>query len=249
MNPKKEVRLASGPQCATLAQMVALELTKTFEGKLTFDQAQVSITDREQLDVKKLAEKFCEEIFGIKADPWTEEKKRIETFYRKFFNREIDWSKVSLPEKIVGMNRLEYVFADISENALFEAYAKKFGKDNVWKYYSSITQAIKSQQARPTGDYAVCHVGGDEPDMLGLSYDDGVEKEIKFMIPKEGILAAFRYRAETGKMYDVKGLTRFSALDSDGGAMCMCRGDGGFYVGGGSRGSRYPHYGLRQVSF
>ena len=148
------------------------------------------------------------------------------------------------------MKRLEVIFSDITEDDAFNAYAKQFGKDKVWKYYDSITSSIKEQQARPEDDYAVCHVGGDEADMLGKSYDDGINAGIKFMIPKEGIISAFRYRTETGKMYDVKGLTRFAALDSDGDAMRMRRDvDGQFGISGGYRGLRDSDYGLRQVSF
>ena len=86
MNPKNSdemaIMLASGPQCATLAQMVALALTKKFDGKLAFSQAQIAITDKNQFAVDLLAEKFVKEIFSISIDPWTEEKKKISLFYK-----------------------------------------------------------------------------------------------------------------------------------------------------------------------
>ncbi|MCE9585390.1 hypothetical protein K8Q94_02090 [Candidatus Nomurabacteria bacterium] len=219
------------------------------DGGFSFDQAQhFVLSDKKELE--ELTEKFCEEVLGVKVDHWTEEKRKIEIFYKKFFNRQVDWTKLSLPVKTEKMSRLEVIFSDITEDQALEAYAKKFGKDAVWKYYDSITDAIREQQARPEGDYPMCHVGGDEPDMLGKSYDDGIEAGTKFMVPKEGIIAAFRHRTETSKMYDVKGLTRFAALDSGGHAMFMIRRDyGQFYIGSGHRGGRLSDHGLRQVGF
>ncbi len=217
--------------------------------KLSFEDANHLVLSPEH-EIEKLTEKFCEEIFGIKANQWTEEKKRIEVFYKKFFGRTIDWTKVTLPEKVDAFKRIEYIFADITCNQVFEAYAKKFGKDSVWKAWQSIDQAIKEQQNRPAGDRVIAHIGGLEPDMLNKSYDDGIAESITFMIPIEGMIAAFRERTETGKMYDVKGLTRFAALDSDSDAMSMCRNTlGQFGVSYGNRGSRNAGYGLRQVRF
>jgi len=242
-------RIATPGQLSAVGFKIAGTVTRVLgEGGFDFDQANQLILDDEQT-LEKLTENFCKEIFGVTVDPWTEEKRRIERFYRKFFNREVDWAKISLPAKR-GMNRLEVIFSEITEDEVFAAYAKKFGSNAVWKYYDSITSSIAEQQARPVGDYAFCHIGGDEADMLGKSYDDGITAGVKFMTPKEGIVAAFRHRVETSKMYDVKGLTRFSALASGGYAMGMFRFyDGQFHIGCGYRGYRNPDYGLRQVSF
>jgi len=241
---------ATSGQLSAVGFKIAGIVTRVLsEGNFSFEKANHLVLNNEK-ELEKLTEKFCEEILGVKVDQWTEEKRRIEKFYKKFFNQSIDWTKFSLPVKNEKMNRLDFSFLDITEDKYFEAYAEKFGKDAVWKYYNSITEAIKEQQERPIGDYPYCHVGGDEPDLLNKSYDDGISGNIKFMIPKEGIISAFRYRVETGKMYDVKGLTRFAALDSDGNVMSMHRDYyGQFNVGGGNRGSRNPINGLRQVDF
>ncbi len=215
------------------------------------EEVQYLISDEENT-IERIAGEVTQRILGLKIDPWVEEKRRIEKFYRKFFGREVDWSKLSVPAKQDGMNRLEVVFSDITEDVAFATYAKKFGANAVWNYYDSITGSIASQQERPTGDYAFCHVGGAEPDMLGKSYDDGINAGTKFMTPKEGIIAALRHRVETRNrnMYDVVGLTRFSALDSDGYAMRMFRSnDGRFNISGDYRDGRDPIYGLRQVGF
>jgi len=70
------------------------------------------------------------------------------------------------------------------------------------------------------------------------------------MVPLEGIISAFRHRFETGEMYDIVGVTRFSALDHCGSAVGMGQlGNGEFNVGRNFRDSRLSNYGLRQVSF
>ena len=219
------------------------------EGNFSFEEANHLILNDEKT-LEKLTEKFCEEILGVKVDQWIEEKKRVEKFYKKFFSRMVDWSKFSLPVKKDNMNRLEIIFSDITEDDAFNTYAKKFGKDSVWKYYGSITKSIREQQARPANDYAISHVGGDEPDLLKKSDDDGISENIKFMVPKEGIIAAFRFRTETGKMYDIKGITRFGALDSDGDIMYMRRrSNGRFCISYDERDYPGLDNGLRQVDF
>ncbi len=242
---------ATSGQLVAIGFKIAGTITRVLgdSGKLSFESANHFVLSPDH-EVEKLTENFCKEIFGIEIDPWIEEKRRIEVFYKKFFSRTIDWSKIVLPAWNEKMKRLEYIFTDITEDQYFEAYAKKFGNNAVWKYYDNIAESIKEQQVRPTSDYATCHVGGDEPDLLNKSYDDGINENIKFMIPKEGIISAFRYRTETNKMYDVKGLTRFAALDSVGGAMSMSRNnDGQFDVSYDYRDYRYPDHGLRQVDF
>lgn len=67
MNQKevKEEKIATSAQCATFASMIAVELTKEFEGKLNFDHVQSFITDQNQEVVKLFAERFAIEIFNI----------------------------------------------------------------------------------------------------------------------------------------------------------------------------------------
>lgn len=262
MNPKNPeevaIMLATGPQCATLAQMVALALTKKFDGKLAFSQAQIAITDKKQFAVDALAEKFASEIFAIPIDPWTEEKKKISLFYKTCFTdnkwKNPNWEQVTIPEPEGNLKRLEFIFIEtMTEDDALDAYALRFGKDKVWKAWSDALVKVIDRatvQLRPKQNYAGLHVGGDEPDLLGKSYDDGISENIIFMTPLEGIISAFRYRFETGKMYDVVGITRLSALDRYGNAMCMYRGSHGeFCMGGSNRGNCYPDYGLRQFRF
>ena len=261
MNPKNSdsdelaIKLANGVQCATLAGKVAVELTRAFEGKLAFSQAQVAITDPEQLDVKKMAEKIANEIFSIPIDPWVEEKRKISHFYKTCFTdpkwKNPNWEQVTIPEPEGNLKHPEFIFIEtMTEDDALDAYALRFGKDKVWKAWSEALVNVIDRttvQPRPKQNYAGLHVGGDEPDLLGKSYDDGISENIIFMTPLEGIISAFRHRFETGKMYDVVGITRLSALDCNGYAMDMDRNtDGLFNVDSSNRDDQNPGIGLRQ---
>jgi len=208
----------------------------------------------DQKELRLLSKKATQKFLGLvdrgKKSLWFEEKLKIEKFYKEYFNRTINWSLFSLPAKSDIFKKIEYIFADMTEDQILQTYAKKFGRDKMYLEWKSVTNAIQEQQSRPVGDRIFVHIGGLEPDLLNKSYDDGISEGIKFMIPKEGFIAAFRERTETGNMYDVVGLTRFAALGRDGYAMSMygCT-DGKFGVAGSNRVFRYPDYGLRQVDF
>ena len=242
--------LASGGQNARLGLTIANGVIDAVDGHFTIDEMQEIL--KNETFIRDSTKEIVSKLLSITLDPWADQKKKIERFYKSIFNFTIDWSKIMLAEKIEGFDFLEYVLAKLAEDDIFNAYAKKFGKDAVWKYYDSIRKAIKEQQTRPSGNYSFSHRGGIEPDAehLNKSYDDIYQDGNDYMIPKEGLLSAFRYRFETGNMWDIKGVTRFHALDSDGNAMGMdCSGDDQFYVSYGNRGSRYSDGGPREISF
>lgn len=237
-----------GTQCAlNIAQGV---IDAMDEAGVTKSQ----MLDWDQKELRLLSKRATKKFLGLvdkrKDSLWAEEKSKIEKFYKEYFNRTIDWSSVSLPAKSDIFKKIEYIFTDITEDQILKAYAKKFGRDKMYLAWESVTSAIAEQQSRPVGDRVFSHVGGLEPDLLNKSYHDGISEGIKFMIPKEGFIASFRERTETGNMYDVVGITRFAALDRCGGAMYMYRNTyGRFYVDGLNRDSRNSQYGLRQIGF
>lgn len=195
-------------------------------------------------------------IFSISTDPWSEEKAKISYFYKSCFKdnkwKNPDWEHTLISEAKDNMKRLEFIFLEMTEQEAFDAYVDYFGKDKTWKAWNDITKNINHEtiQSRPKHNYPMLHAGGDEPDLLNKSYNDGVGQNIIFMTPIEGIISAFRYRFETGKMYDVVGLTRLSALDRDGDAVSMYRySNGEFHVDGGNRYIRFSDLGLRQIVF
>lgn len=264
MNPKNfnsnelAIIKATGVQCATLGQMVAVALTKKFEGILSFSQAQIAITDKKQLDVNQLAEKFANEIFSILIDPWFEEKRKISLFYKTCFKdnkwKNPNWDQVTFPTIKGDLKRPDFFFIEtMTEDDVLDAYDDYFGKDKVWKEWNyKLTKVINREtvQSRPKKNYVGLHVGGDEPDLLGKSYDDGISEKIIFMTPLEGIISAFRYQFETEKMYNLIGVTRLSALDRNDHAMHMYGNTNGkFHLHSSNRVSRDPGRGLRQICF
>ena len=244
----KATNPASGAQYARLGLTISNGVIDAVDGHFTTEEMQQVL--KNETFIREATKKIVSELLNIKIDPWADQKTKIERFYKSCFQLSVDWSKVLLPEKFEDVNFLEYVLERITEDDVFNSYAKKFGKDKVWKYYDNIRKSIKEQQVVPTGDYTFSHRGGLEPDIehMNKSYDDFYQDGNNYMVPKEGLLAAFRCRFETDKMWDVKGLTRFHALDSDGHAMRMGRnGDGRFDVGYGDRGDRDAVSGPRQV--
>ena len=199
-------------------------------------------------------------ILNIKIDPWAIQKANLERFWKALFPEYvIDWENnfANLPEYSDRYPHLNIMPAGFTAEQIFAAIknckAYKFKKRN--KYYDDIDKALreaKAVQSRPTGNYAFADGGTDEPDQehLNKSYDDSVNTEIIFMGPIEYLLSCALYEFLTGKVYDVKGLTRLSVLDSGGGAM-----DGrwysvdGSYLGWYYRDSRDAGKGPRVVVF
>lgn len=166
----------SASQAARFGFLVGTEIIKTIDGQVPNDVIQKLIADKdESSEFKQFVSDITAKILNIKSDPWKREKEKISKFTREVLGIEVDWSEVIIPTAdISGMSHVEYIPASLSEDQLFALYAKQFGKDKVWKYYDSITEAIKEQQARPAGDYAMLHRGGEEPDTehLNKSHND-----------------------------------------------------------------------------
>jgi hypothetical protein len=214
-------------------------------------EMQVLLT-RHKDKIVESAKEVVSQTVGVKVDIWDRQIEKLTKFWKEEFNHDILWEQILFPEEKEGFGVLEYNPNCFTENDVFNKYAQKFGKDKVWKYYGNIRQNIKVQQPHSTQAQLFLHRGGQEPDAehLGKSYDDFCNDGKQYINPLEGLIIAFRYRVETGKMMDEKGLTRFHALDSDGNAMSMySRDDGKFYVGRDNRDNRDSDSGPREVSF
>jgi hypothetical protein len=241
---------ASGGQNARLGLVITNGVIDAVDGIFTVLEMQ-EILKNETL-IRELTKEIVSKLLSIPLNPWSDQIKKIDRFYISVFNLAINWSKIKLPVKIAGFDYLECVVPELTEDDIFNAYAKKFGKDAVWKYYNNIHKAIKEQQSRPSFEYTFSHRGGIEPDKehLNKSYDDFYQDGNNYMVPKEGLLSAFRYRFETGNMWDIKGVTRFHTLDSDGFTLFMSRnGHGQFRVSCGNRDYRTSDDGPRQICF
>lgn len=184
---------------------------------------------------KSELKKKLREAFSAKdaSDVWSEERSKIIIFYETCFGGK--WiprlDEISFPQPTPSLNHPEFIFSSMTEQEAFDAYAKYFGRDNVWEALNGINQKIdrSSIQKRPNRDYAIFHAGGREPDLLNYSYNDAIKKNIVFMTPLEGIISAFRYRFETKEMWDVVGITKLSAIACDNYAIGMYGSKSGKY--------------------
>ncbi|MBP6908227.1 MAG: hypothetical protein KBB75_00170 [Candidatus Pacebacteria bacterium] len=251
-NAKETIESASGWQHARLGLIITNGVIDAIRGKLNTDEMQEIL--RNEDFIRKASEKITAELLNIPIDPWAGQKKKIERFYKSIFNLTIDWSKVSLPAYDEKYPRLEYVHGAFHRREYIDGYKKKFGDSSVGPnpYSQTPDSAVKTEQDHPKGNYCFAWKGTIEPDQehLNKSYNDFCSDGNQYMIPKEGIIVAFRERFESGNMLDIKGLTRFHALDFGDCTMDMRRNGGGrFEVGFDSRGDRNSFYGPRQIRF
>ena len=240
--------LASGAQYARLGLTISNGVIAAIDGHLTIEEMQ-QILKNENF-IRECATKIASEVLNIPIDQWFEQKTKIQRFYRSCFQLSVNWSKVLLPGKVEGVNFLEYVSEHLTEDDIFNAYAKKFGKDKVYTSYDNIRKSIKEQQIVPTGDYAFSHRGGIEPDVehLNKSYNDFFQDGNDYMVIKEGLITTFRYRFETANTWGSKGLTRFHTLSEDSNDMFIyCNVNGQINVCRSSRDHKDADNGPRQV--
>lgn len=259
--------MATAPQIAQFGLLVAQQVVekmgiKQIQNPISKKEMQRLLTPPYNGKVKELADRIISEVFEIKNSVpvnaiWDRQIEKLTKFWKENFNHDIVWSELTFPDEKDGFNILEYIPNGFTEeDDVFEKYKEIFGKDKVWCYYHTqskkIRESIKTQQSRTDGNRLVLHRGGAEPDAehLNKSYDDFSGDGKNYMVPIEGIITALRYRVETGNMMDVKGLTRFHALDDDGSAMNMCGSDDGkFCIGRYGRTNRNSDSGPREVSF
>lgn len=243
---------ASGAQFARLGLTISNGVIDAIDGH--FNSTEMQEILKNETFIREATKEIVSKLLGIEIDPWADQKKKIERFYKSVFNIVIDWSKMVLPVWDEKRPRLEYVHAEFNRKKYVNAYKKKFGDNSVASnsYSQDPDSAVATEQSRPVGNYCFAWAGTIEPDAehLNKSYDDFSNDGNDYMIPKEGIIAAFRERFETDNMLDVKGLTRFHALDSGRFALGMFRdGNGRFSVNGSNRDDRDSDYGPRQIQY
>lgn len=157
--------------------------------------------------------------------PLEKRKEELEKFYSNYFNLQFDLYKYFLDVqegKKRGLGRFEFIPAVLSEDTILGVYEEIFGQGSVlWDCYPKgfLTRSIKKQEERPEGDYLISHYGNPLPNRLDQNFNQ-VKGISPFMIPKEGIIAAFRLQIEDCHI-DSLGSTYFHAVDSAGNMMRM----------------------------
>lgn len=169
-------------------------------------------------------------------------EKDNKSFYKELFNMDIE----NPPTATIG-NIALVIPKELTCEQIYKVMQTKF---DCYKYYDDIDKAIKNQQSRPTETYTITFKNSIEPDNehLNKSYNDFCNDGKNYMVPKEGMLAYLYYFYKTGNMMDLKGITRFHALDSVGDAMSMYEDDDGrFHIYRGGRDNRDADYGPREI--
>lgn len=117
----------------------------------------------------------------------------------------------------------------------------------VWSYYTD--EQLDTLCPVPKEKIVKVFRESIEPDVLNMSYNDGIEKGIKFASARDRIILELQYFQKTGKGLDIQGWTITSTLDSDGSAMGMDRlSDGQFCLSFDYRDYHRSDFGLRQYS-
>jgi hypothetical protein len=238
-------------------QLIALFMRIIYDliEALLYGQAQLILS---QKDAEKVLRKKVNTLFEVDiADEWAEEKAWLENFWKTVFNYTINWNDFTLPAKTAEFPHLNIMPTGFTAEQIYSGImnCKNFAFKKRSKYYSDIDEAIKNAKAvqvHATGNYAWADRGTAEPDAchLGKSYDDAIEAKILFLGPIEYLLSCAEFELRTGKVYDVKGLTRLSVLDADGNAMYGSWSGGfGSRLSNGIRDDRSADHGPREAVF
>ena len=165
---------------------------------------------------------FIQKIASLFPDPaiLSDQVKQWEKLYLEVFGLTIDISKVKLPAKREGFNRLIIVAKGMTLNGIYDACAKRF---NCWRYHDDLDASVteNDRDANRDGTYAIWVRDTTEADegLKNLSAND-----IKARKPKvtgetlmERMLHELKYFLETGKHLDIDNVTLCTgSRDSDG---------------------------------
>lgn len=169
-------------------------------------------------------------------------KQEIITHFNLPVNTEIE---VEGSQSTATSNKSWATIIDTPDKKTSELLAECKSLFPVWLYYSD--EDLDTYCPAPTTTITKVYKESIEPDMLNMSYDDGISQGITFMSARERIILELQYFKETGKHLDIVGWTITSTLDRNGCAMHMCGNtDGRFLVSSLNRSYRNTEYGLRK---
>ncbi|MEK7607388.1 MAG: hypothetical protein AAB484_00475 [Patescibacteria group bacterium] len=140
------------------------------------------------------------------------------TFYKKFFNIDLDMTGVKIPAKVEGFDRLIIVAKGVSINQVYEIGKKNFPS---WKWCDGDieSQMQASERGKVKETYAIWVHDEQEADkdLLGKSAED-IKNPQDTENLLERLLHGFKYWSETGEHLDRKTYTlcvasRYSAGD------------------------------------
>lgn len=140
---------------------------------------------------------------------WHEEIKKAQKFYKKIFGI-TKFPDLDMPRLHSNINRITYIFDDISEEDYRKAYAKKFYDNQI---FASLVNGLEVvEPVRPKGNYVIGYFDDPVVRLTGLSYNDALKIGAPIMNTKEHLVAAFMRRYEKGDRYDKEKSTILSTV-------------------------------------
>lgn len=143
---------------------------------------------------------FLESNISAIIDGW-------QSFYKEFFGIELDFSKINIPEKQQGFDRLIVIAKGFTPRQVFEICQKNFP---CWCYAGDLDKKTQGRNDRePIDHYAIWVRERREADeeLKNLSAEDLEKKNIKGITLLERLLLELKFWDETGEHLDVKNIT------------------------------------------
>ncbi|MCC6290980.1 hypothetical protein IT398_02855 [Candidatus Nomurabacteria bacterium] len=137
-------------------------------------------------------------------------------FYRELFGIKLDTSKIVIPKRRAGFDRLIVVAKGLKLNQVFQKCGALFG---TWSSIDDLDKSVTKNDREPTASYAIWirdRVEADQ-ELKGRSADDLAERKVSGITLLERMLWELFYFKETGKHLDIKNVTLCSgSRHSDG---------------------------------
>ena len=169
-----------------------------------------------------------------------------QTLYRQEFGIEIDISKIRIPKRVPGFNRLIVVAQGLTPEKIVSVLK---GHMTVWKYADNL-DTVKSDR-KTDQPYAIWIRDRQEADeeLKNKSANQLQQEGVNCITLEERLLYHLKYFLETGKHLDEKNWTLCAgSRDPDGGVPEVVWGPGGGVVGVGWCGPSVADSGLRARS-
>ena len=127
-----------------------------------------------------------------------------QTLYRQEFGIEIDISKIRIPKRVPGFDRLIVVAPGLTPEKIFSVLKKRM---DVWKYADDL-DTVKSDRKTDRA-YAIWVRDRQEADeeLRNKSANDFAKEQINGITLEERLLLELKYFLETGKHLDEKNWT------------------------------------------
>ena len=167
-------------------------------------------------DGNRDAESVCEVFQTIKDDPlfasrfFSDISSRLQdwqSFYKKLFGLDTDFSSVRIPERKSGFDRLLIIAQGFTPNRVYDACSPQ--NFACWRYVDDLDASVTHNDRVPTEHYAIWVRDRQEADeeLKNISANDLQKKKINCITLLERMVFDLKYWSETGRHLDVKNIT------------------------------------------